>query len=1303
MAQAYALSDSASQARHDPKCAAAGAALAQSLEVGRAHATAALWNSRVGIADRIVSRAVTAEEPERECLLDHARLLRLAEKEAGELARSMPELPGAIEDGSETLRICCLARAYLDQTDHAFSESTCIAFLDSFQETSPLTMDEIAGLQCALQAELLDRLEAAAPALWSELVETLRQIVETSWRDVFDAVSRVDRILERDPAGAYSRMDFESRDRYRKRIACLATRSARTECQIAEAAVALAEEVRASHDSSRAMLRRTHVGYYLVDNGVARLEERIAYRRPFRERLVSLLLRWPASAYLISIELMTFLVVAVMLSRLDTLTPIFAGLLLLLLPATQTAVDFVNSIVTFLLAPRTLPKLDFSNGIPRDCTTMVAVPTLLLNEAQVRDLVLDLEIRFLANRGPNLYFALLTDAPDSDRAVDDRDHLVDVCRELIEGLNRVYPGSPFFLFHRRRVYNDSEGRWIGWERKRGKLLDLNRLLRGTHDAFPVKAGDLSVLRSVRYVITLDSDTQLPRDAAAKLVGTLAHPLNRAVVDSTRGIVVEGYGILQPRVGISIQSASRSRLAALYSGESGFDIYTRAISDVYQDLFGEGIFTGKGIYEIDVLREVLENRFPDNALLSHDLIEGAYARAALVSDIEVIDDYPSHFSAYNRRKHRWVRGDWQILRWILSRVPNPRGQLVRNPISVISRWKIADNLRRSLLDPATLILLLAAWFYLPGSRVFWTIAAIAMLFIPVYWSLLFALLRAAVKRRASGAWVRDTLRAFATGHAMGLFSLVFLLHQTLLSADAIVRTVLRVFVTRRGLLEWETAAESESAAHRKATVDRYLEWTPLISVGIALVISWIRPASLRVAAPVLVLWLVSRPVSAWLNRPPLATICALGRDGSKALRDLGEKICRYFHDWSSPATNWLIPDSVSENAAPVLRLSPTNLGMLLNARIAAVHLGVSTLPEFVHDTQQTLDRVRKLPKYRGHLLNWYDVTTLQAIPPRFVSTVDSGNLAAALWTLKQAALEFAGKHGVTEEVAADLAQIASACDRLVAEMDFSFLYNPRRRALSIGFDLSKRRLEPACYDLLASEARVAAFIAIAKGDIPQRTWFKLGRGHTLVDGQPVLLSWTGTMFEYLMPLLWMRHYPGTITEHSARGAITAQRNYALDRGVPWGISESACRENGGDLGYAPFGVPSIALKRIAPGKLVVAPYASLLAAQVEPAAALENLRQMETFGWLGHYGYYEAVEYSHSGADVIRSWMAHHQGMSLLAICNLLFGNVIQRYFHAEPHVMATELLLHERLPAEITAESQTASAPLAAEPVRAAG
>jgi cyclic beta-1,2-glucan synthetase len=1241
--------------------------------------------------DATIARAMThRSDADAAAVLDNVRFLRSVERRARDFRKAAHTLPLAADASATSIpRVLIIARGYLHAAENCFVEADLCSFLDGYQKVAVLESKELSGMRAALENVLVDRLIAATDISdWPALITSLQRVGNTNWGDVFEAANYIDRVLASDPSGIYPRMDSESRGQYRKVIEDIACRSPHSEVEVAQTAVRLSRAGRG---------RRAHVGFYLADYGLARLEAAARFRPSLFTRFTRLVLRHPATIYLVSIELMTFFIVVGLLAGLSSLTPIFAGLILFLLPASQAAVDFVNNLITSLIPPRILPKLDFSGGIPEDCLTLVAVPALLLREEQIYDLVLDLEVRFLANRDRHLYFALLTDTADSDRYADPKDSLAELCAHLIQELNKRYGGegrAPFFLLHRRRIYNENEGLWMGWERKRGKLLDLNRALRVSLDAFPVRVGDFSIFPKVRYVITLDSDTQLPRDSAARLVGTIAHPLNEAVVDPRTRIVVEGYGILQPRIAISIQSASRSRLAAFYSGQTGFDIYTRAVSDVYQDLFGEGSYVGKGIYDVDALRETLEHRFPENTLLSHDLIEGAYARAGLVSDIELIDDYPSHFSSYNRRKHRWVRGDWQVLRWLLPRVPDFSGRMIRNPISPLSQWKILDNLRRSLFEPSLLLLFVGSWLYLPQVPAYWTAAAVAVLFLPAYWRLLFACFHTPLDFRQWPPWTRNTATTFLRENAAAFFSLVFLLHQALVLIDAIARSLVRVFVTRRKLLEWETAAESEGPARGKATVDFYLEWTPAIALGIGVAVWAIRPAALPAAAPVLFLWLISREVSAWLNRLPLTASCRLTDKDTMWLRTVAVRVYRYFSDWSSPATAWLIPDSVHENGAADLRLSPTNLGLLFNARIAAVLLGLTTLAEFVFETRRTLESVISLPKYRGHLFNWYDIASLAPLDPKFVSTVDSGNLAASLWVLKQAAASFAAeppaKRGLTPNLVEELKAIGEISEHLVREMDFQCLYNSGRRALSIGIDANTNRLAEACYDMLASEARLAVFVAIAKNDVPQEAWYSLARTHTSYRGEKVLVSWTGTMFEYLMPILWMRHYPGTLNEQSAHAAIAVQRSHAHRKGVPWGISESACLTTRRDpakveYGYGPFGISAIAMKR-SPDKLVIAPYATFLALAVKARESIDNLQRMEALGWSGRYGFYEAVEYTQTGSEVIRFWMAHHQAMSMLAIVNLLFDFPIQHYFHAEPQVMATELLLHERAPVTLLTE-----------------
>jgi hypothetical protein len=1365
----------------------------------------------------IADRSGVTNPANREWLTDNARLLLTAEKEVREFLLGAREYPAVVNPAlangdaqphehdhghdqdqdhdaaqdhahdqnhdhtappATLTRIGVLASAYLDAASGKFGEETFAAFMNGSQEVHELQLGELWASRPALLVALLDRVLAALTQDQDQLpraIRSVRRIGEANWKELFEQMSAVDRVLGQEPSGAYWRMDYASRDAYRHIVADLAKHSGKSERDVAAAAVALAESGSLKGDDA-AGARRAHVGFYLIDDGIHALKARIGYRAPFARRLSDAILARPTTFYLGTIGAATLFIVAALLNGL-TPTPVFAVVfLLLLLPATQAAVEFVNSLMTALVRSKTLPKLDFSDGIPADCTTLVAVPALLLNETHVHELVMDLEIRYLANDDPQLYFALLTDSPDAHQPTEQRRDLVQLAEQLIQELNARYGAdgrSPFYLFHRDHVYNPSEGRWMGWERKRGKILDLNRLLRGAFDSFPVKVGDLSVLPGIRYVITLDSDTQLPRDTALKLVGTIAHPLNRAVLDASTKQVVEGYGILQPRVGVSTQSAASSWLARLLAGQTGFDIYTCAVSDVYQDLFGEGSFTGKGIYDVDAFRDALEHRFPENALLSHDLIEGVFARAALVSDIELIDDYPTHFIAYSRRKHRWMRGDWQILRWLMTKVPDSKGQVVENSISAISRWKIVDNLRRSLFEPATLLLLLAGWFVLPEPAYVWTLVSVAMLLMPAYAHLVVSVANAPWGHRGFGAWAKDTVKAFGREHLLIVLHVTYLLHDALLAIDAIVRSLARVFVTRQRLLEWETAAEAQSSSRRKGAADVYLEWGPFLAIAIAVALWIVRPAAMPTAAPVLVLWTAARALAIWLGRAPRNATVNLTAEDDRLLRAHAVRIWRFFREFGQERSNWLVPDHITECGTIAERISPTNLGFLLNARIAAVHMGYLTVPEFARHTANTLEAARKMPTYKGHFPNWVGTDHFQALDPLFLSTVDSGNLAACLWTLKQAALTFSretaddkapgntapdnealwrgirdmaavigeNSHepaahalsecllhfhgdwkaalpqleevarrfaahatgdtrwwadelitrmerarawletGLTPAVSEDLQRIASVADEMVADMDFSFLYNQRKKVLSIGYDVKAEKVDKSTYDLLASEARIANFVAIAKGDVPQESWFHLGRTHVEARGERVLASWTGTLFEYLMPALWMRHHPRTIMRDSMRAVVRLQQTFVRWRAIPWGISESGCvTADGAPYGYAAFGLPDLALKQMDPKALVVSPYSTFLALMVDPRAALANLRHMDRLGWRGRYGLVEAADYSDGAPQLVESWMAHHQGMSLLAVCNVVCGNVLHRDFHAEPLVQATELLLHERVP-----------------------
>ncbi len=1381
--------------------------------------------------------------------------------------------------------------------------------------------------------------QAATQVTIGNIITSMRLLSTLDWRDFFESVSLIEPLLGADPAGAYSKMEFATRDRYRHVIERISKRTRSNELEVARTAVALAEDWRQAADKSEEGKAKSesaddqssadkhpesHVGFYLVDDGLAQLEASFAYHPKLGERSRRFALRHATGVYLGTLASLTFLVVALLVlagyvSAVPASTSaggwiassaswllLLVTALLALIPASDLAVSVLNWDVTHFFPPRLLPRMGTANGIPEEACTMVVVPTIFSHESQVNELLERLEVHFLANQDKHIYFALLGDFPDADAAETPNDSLLlDVAESGIAELNlRHSKEQPhrFHLFHRRRQWNPGEDRWMGWERKRGKLEELNRLLRGATDtSFVVKTADELLLRRVRYVITLDSDTQLPRDVARKLVGAAIHPLNRPKLNPVINLVTRGYGIVQPRVSISLVSASRSRFARIFSGNTGIDPYTTAVSDVYQDLFGEGNFTGKGLYDVDAFQAALANRVPEDSLLSHDLFESLFARAALATDIELLDDYPASYDAYAKRQHRWTRGDWQILRWLFPTVPDANRRQTQNPLPLISRWKILDNLRRSLVAPSMFLWLLAAWTVLPGSPLLWSLFVVITIAFPVYLHVTTSLL---IHPRGI-PWTSHFWSVWGdvrTNTAQVALSIMFLPHQAYLMTDAIVRTIYRKLFSRKKLLEWVTAADAEKRARRDpAGFFWFMLPAELLAVLAAALTLILRPAAGGVMFAFVAAWALSPFVAYWVSslRPPERKLLSV--DDVALARQVARRTWRFFEALVGTEDNWLPPDNFQEDPAPIIahRTSPTNIGLLLLATVSAHDLGYIASLEFLERQELTLVTLGKLGRFHGHFFNWYDTRNLEPLQPQYISTVDSGNLAGHAMALKQACIELpdarlfderiirgladtinavsveagrlgsfrqrtevvtvsqlrdeieacqrlvsveasdkhpsraarpgtphnlpswfllfeslgqrtseiediinalAQEHGevnfrelrwwlgalqhqvsscrrdadtlapwgrLLSQFQADaaesglesseqlallasllhavttLAEVPEFCDRalvqlatlqtelpeqsratfakltealeqgasaagdllsrlsrlahtaeqIMEEMDFKFLLDPERKVFTIGYNVSAQRADNSYYDLLASEARLASFVAIAKGDVPQEHWFRMGRQLTSVDGGRALISWTGTMFEYLMPLLVMRNYSGTLLDETYRTVVKRQVEYGEERGVPWGVSESAynVRDIHLNYQYGPFGVPGLGLKRGLIEDLVVAPYATILAAEINPRAAMENLRRLEKDGALGPYGYYEAIDYTAERLPqdqrhvLIRAFMTHHQGMSLVALTNVLLDDRMENRFHADPLVQATELLLQERVPVGVPA------------------
>jgi len=1145
------------------------------------------------------------------------------------------------------------------------------------------------------------------------VITSLRLCADLDWSKFVESVSLVERVLRDDPPGVHARMDFATRDRYRHAVEELAERTGEEQLRVARYVLS-----RARLAAGRVGLDvpEAHVGQHLIGAERRALERELGWRPGLRARLRRLAFARATPLYLGTLGGLCAaqLAAGLLIARQLGATPLvqLLTLVFLLVPASELALQVLQRLLVHLAPPRRLPRLALEHGVPEEGRTLVVVPTLLTSLESVQALLENLEVAALGNLDPRIHFALLSDQVDAvAREMPGDAALLAHARRGIEELDARLGGTPgarFFLLHRERAWNPREGVWMGWERKRGKLEELNRLLRGATDTgYVVQVGELGLLTRMRLCLTLDADTRLPRDAARKLIGIALHPLHRPRF-APDGRVAAGYGILQPRISVTTSSASGSPFARLFAGQTGVDPYTTAVSDTYQDLFGEGIFTGKGLYDVEAFSSALAGRVPENALLSHDLFEGLHTRVALVTDVELVDDYPASVLAHTRRLHRWTRGDWQIMAWLLPIVPTRTG-FQPNPLSVIARWKILDNLRRSQAPLATLVLLLAAWTILPGNAALWTAAIVAALAFPLV-PVLSAALRGPRPDEPWPGFLRATLEEVGGVLARVALQLVLLAHHAFELSHAAAVTLVRLTITRRKLLEWEASAVGALRGRGGAPLTFLLDMlaSPLVGLAVLALVASVRPAALPAALPLIVLWLLA-PLIAWaLSRPPRLARAVLGPDERAFLLEVARRTWSYFEGFMGAEHHFLPADNFQESPGPrvAARTSPTNIGMGLLATLTARDLGFIDADELATRVGATLTTLEGLEQHRGHLFNWYDTHSLAPLAPRYVSTVDSGNLVAALVTLGEALREPGDVPGTSAPAAHPaFTALAARALQLAERCDFSFLYEEERGLLAIGYRCadadSAGSLDTTQYDLLASEARMASFLAIARGDLPELHWFRLGRTVTSLHGVPTLVSWSGSMFEYLMPLLLMKSYPGTLLDRSCRMAVRRQREYGTARGVPWGISESGydLRDRHENHQYKAFGVPGLGFKRGLAHELVVAPYACALALRLEPLAATRNLRRLSDAGLLGPHGFHEAIDYTPRHAEdppagdglpgqprgrIVRSYLAHHQGMTLVAIANALQDERMVARFHAHPRVQATELLLQERAPRHAT-------------------
>ncbi len=1363
--------------------------------------------------------------------------------------------------------------------------------------------------------------QAAMSVTVRNIITSMRLTSAFDWQTFIESVSLVDEVLRTD--SGYAEMDFATRDHYRHAVEDLSRGSRYSEIEVAQRAVNRAARARTEKRSETQGDddRQSNPGYYLISQGRTAFERELGFRLTWKFWLLRLYFRAAVPGYLGTIAFLTAIILGLplILSRGWGANPYQLALLGLLaaIPASELAITLINRAVTELFGPRTLPRLELSGGVPEKLRTIVVVPTLLTSQESIKDQIERLEVHYLANSDGDLRFALLSDWMDAATEISDGDNdLLAAAARSIESLNQRYGPSPggddrFILFHRKRVWNESQKKWMGWERKRGKLHELNQLLRGSDKTsfMPVSGRPAKAIPGVRYVITLDGDTRLSRGVAARLVGTMAHPLNRPLFDPREGRVVDGYGLVQPRITPSLPSDGEGSIfLKVFSGPSGMDPYASAISDVYQDLFREGSFTGKGIYDIDAFEEALAGKVKDNSLLSHDLLEGIFARAALATDIELFEEFPSRYETAAARQHRWARGDWQLLPWIFGRGGAARAGGHSFHIPAISRWKMIDNLRRSLLAPSMFLTMFVGWLVPSLSPWTWTRFVLITITVPALLPFL-----AGLHTRLGGISKRSHIRAVLWDLSLGAsqiaLTVTFLANQAWLMSDAIVRTIGRVFITRKNLLEWVTTAQITDQVDLKLpSVFKRMAGGIALAVVALLAVAFERHHALSAVIPFFVLWCAAPVVSRWISLPPRPSEAEpLSATESQTLRSVSRRTWRFFETFVTAAENSLPPDNFQESPKPVVahRTSPTNIGLYLLSTVTARDLGWLGTLDTVGRLEATFETIGKLEKFRGHFYNWYDTRDLHPLDPRYISSVDSGNIAGHLLAVGNAcrglmlksSLDSAALGGIKDAIhllrealtgitnvrrthlvtqkqlsnavnslaallepapesaaawavlivelrehaqtVGDIAQtlsaeredapdselrvwadavracveshardaeilvpwmhldskpiavlahrspehgadwaaieaflhsppsladapehfaaalygiaslrarlasdlpgfretiscldalaqaltkaatdsaallrrlltLANTADKIFAGMEFGFLFDSSRKLFSIGFRCTDGTLDPNCYDLLASEARLASFIAIAKGDVPSSHWFHLGRALTPVGRGSALISWSGSMFEYLMPALVMSSPAGSLLSQTYDQVVLRQIEYGEERGVPWGNSESAYNARDLDFTYqySSFGVPGLGLKRGLSEDLVVAPYATALAAMVDPAAAVENLARLANAGASGIYGFYEALDYTTSrlpeGEDVavIRAYMAHHQAMSLVAFANVLTDGAMRARFHAEPLVQATALLLQERMPRDVLVARPRAEEVSAAAQVR---
>ncbi len=1124
-------------------------------------------------------------------------------------------------------------------------------------------------------------------------ITSIKSLNRISMTEIFEKINGVEDILKKDPANVYEKMDYETKIVYRNKIKEISKKTKISELYISKKCLELSEK--ADKTSKRA-----HIGYYLLAEGKHELLEELTGKKakPINNttKLIYML------AVVDTLTLLTSIAFSVYLyyQTRQVLWSILLGILLIV-PLKIIFVQLGQYILGKLVKPRVIPKLDYINGVPEESATFVVIPTILNSKEKVKDLMKRLEVYYMANKSDNIYFALLGDvtAGKNEKESFD-DEVINAGIEEAKRLNNLYPDSKFPKFHflyRKRKWNAKEECFLGWERKRGLLNQFNEyILEKEEDSFLAntieEAKNLSEMPKIKYVITLDSDTKLTLNTGLELIGSMAHILNKPILNERKDLVIDGHGIIQPRVGISLLDIGKSLFTKLYAGSGGKDAYTNAISDVYQDNFNEGIFTGKGIYDLEIFSQVLAKEIPENTVLSHDLLEGNYLRCGLATDIMLMDGYPTSYSSFKTRLHRWIRGDWQIVPWLFNSIYNKQGDKKKNPLTLLSKYKIFDNLARSLQET----LIVFTIIYCVILKLFYKIniaPIIAILIISALMPTILELINRIISKKEAETIQKTFSKNISLVKATllrGILALGTLPDKAYFSIDACIRTLYRLFISKKHFLEWTTAEEAEKSA-KKDLLSYYKNMLPNVVLGVlGLVLLFILPANISSLFVFLIsiLWLITPSVMWYISKEikQKEKITELKEEDKQFLLEIGKSTWQYFKDHLNEKTNYLPPDNYQEDRKPkvVLRTSSTNIGLALLAVISSYDLKYENLNDTINLLEKMLQTISNLPKWNGHLYNWYDIQKLEPLKPRYISSVDSGNFIGYLFVLKQ----FLKNLNVDETQKNKIEQMILDIDTIIQKTDFRYLYDEETRLFSIGFNIEENKLTDSYYDLLASEARQTSLVAIAKKDVPAKHWNNLSRTLTILNKYKGLISWSGTAFEYWMPNINIPKYQASLLAESSEFMLMCQREYAKRLNIPWGISESAfhLKDLHNNYQYKAFGIPWLGLKRGLADEIVVATYASILALPEVPKDVIENLQELKKMGLYQKYGFYESVDYTPTrlkkGQEyaLVKTYMAHHQGLILLSINNLFNNNILQKRFMENPQIQAVDILLQEKMP-----------------------